>query len=115
MGCESEERRNHENVGSIGRRSPFPCLAALHRSCLSPLRMQLLALIGEQFDVGSEICGAALSVRAMEDSICIWNRRADNKDAVQKIRYAMQTITTLLHCVTSAFIAFLAVTQWLGS
>lgn len=46
----------------------------------------LLAIIGEQFDVGSEICGAVLSVRVNEDIISIWNKTADNTEAVNKIR-----------------------------
>ena len=47
----------------------------------------LLAMIGEQFDVGSEICGAVLSVRMNEDLISVWNKTADNQEAVNKIRY----------------------------
>ena len=32
----------------------------------------LLAMVGEQFDVGNEICGAKLSVRYNEDIISLW-------------------------------------------
>jgi translation initiation factor 4E len=46
----------------------------------------ILAIIGEQFDVGSEVCGAVLSVRNNEDIISIWNKTADNLEAVNKIR-----------------------------
>lgn len=46
----------------------------------------VLAIIGEQFDVGSEICGAVLSVRNNEDIISVWNKTADNLEAVNKIR-----------------------------
>jgi translation initiation factor 4E len=46
----------------------------------------ILAIIGEQFDVGPEICGAVLSVRNNEDIISIWNKTADNLEAVNKIR-----------------------------
>lgn len=46
----------------------------------------ILAIIGEQFDVGSEICGAVLSVRNNEDIVSIWNKTADNLEAVNKIR-----------------------------
>ena len=38
--------------------------------------LQLLAIIGEQYDVGNEICGAVLSIRFQEDIISIWNRNA---------------------------------------
>ena len=47
----------------------------------------LLAVIGEQFDVGPEICGAVLSVRSNEDIISVWNKTADSNEAVNKIRY----------------------------
>ena len=50
----------------------------------------LLAIIGEQFDVGSEICGAVVSVRNSEDIISVWNKNADNKDATNKIRDQMR-------------------------
>jgi translation initiation factor 4E len=46
----------------------------------------ILAIIGEQFDAGSEVCGAVLSVRSNEDIISIWNKTADNTEAVNKIR-----------------------------
>ena len=46
----------------------------------------VLAIVGEQFDVGSEICGAVISVRTNEDYISIWNKTADNTEAVNKIR-----------------------------
>jgi translation initiation factor 4E len=36
--------------------------------------------------VGSEVCGAVLSVRSNEDIISIWNKTADNTEAVNKIR-----------------------------
>lgn len=47
----------------------------------------VLAMIGEQFDVGHEICGAVVSVRTNEDIISIWNKTADNAEATAKIRY----------------------------
>ena len=47
---------------------------------------QLLAVIGEKFDVGNEVCGAVLSIRYTEDVISVWNRNADNTDALNKIK-----------------------------
>lgn len=49
----------------------------------------LIAIVGEQFDVGNEICGAKLSVRFSEDVISLWNRNADNTEATEKIRDLM--------------------------
>ena len=37
----------------------------------------LLAIVGEQFIVGNEICGAVISVRPVEDIIALWNRTTD--------------------------------------
>ena len=50
----------------------------------------LLAIVGEQFDVGNEICGAKLSIRFSEDIISLWNRNADNNDANGKIHDQMR-------------------------
>jgi translation initiation factor 4E len=49
----------------------------------------LLAIIGEQFDVGNEICGAKLSIRFNEDILSLWNRTASNTEATEKIRELM--------------------------
>jgi hypothetical protein len=46
----------------------------------------LLAMIGEQFDVGNEVCGAVMSVRYHEDNLSVWNRTAENDAATAKIR-----------------------------
>jgi hypothetical protein len=56
----------------------------------------VLAIIGEQFDVGpQEICGAVISVRNNEDIISIWNKSADNTDAVNKIRDQIRRVLKL--------------------
>jgi translation initiation factor 4E len=41
----------------------------------------LLAMIGEQFDEGDEICGAVASVRARQEKIALWTRTATNEAA----------------------------------
>lgn len=46
----------------------------------------ILAIIGEQFDVGHEICGAVVSIRTENDIISVWNKTADNSEAMNKIR-----------------------------
>ena len=50
----------------------------------------LLAILGEQFDVGGEICGCVLSVRFSEDVISIWNRDCSNKQVLTRIRDIMR-------------------------
>lgn len=44
--------------------------------------MQLMALIGEQFDESEEICGVVASVRQRGDKLALWTRTASN-EAVQ--------------------------------
>ena len=48
---------------------------------------QLLAILGEQFIVGNEICGAVISVRPTEDIIALWNRTASDTAITGRIRY----------------------------
>lgn len=42
---------------------------------------KLLAMIGEQFDQGDEICGAVVNVRKREDRVSIWTKNATNEAA----------------------------------
>lgn len=48
----------------------------------------VLAIIGEQFDVEDEICGAVLSIRSSEDIISVWNKTSSNGRINLKIRSA---------------------------
>jgi len=48
--------------------------------------LQLLAIIGEQFIVGNEICGAVISVRGNEDIVSLWNRTASDSTITVGIR-----------------------------
>lgn len=41
----------------------------------------LLALIGEQFDYGDEICGAVVSIRGKQERVAIWTKNAANEAA----------------------------------
>ncbi|XP_021866478.1 eukaryotic translation initiation factor 4E-1 [Spinacia oleracea] len=41
----------------------------------------LLAMIGEQFDHGDDICGAVINVRARQEKIAIWTKNAANEAA----------------------------------
>ncbi|KAJ7947219.1 Eukaryotic translation initiation factor 4E [Quillaja saponaria] len=41
----------------------------------------LLAMIGEQFDHGDEICGAVVNVRGKQEKISIWTKNASNEAA----------------------------------
>lgn len=41
----------------------------------------LLAMIGEQFDHGDEICGAVVNVRNRQEKIALWTKNASNEAA----------------------------------
>ncbi|KAG8385360.1 hypothetical protein BUALT_Bualt03G0035000 [Buddleja alternifolia] len=47
----------------------------------TPWLYTLLAMIGEQFDYGDEICGAVVNVRGKEERISIWTKNASNEAA----------------------------------
>ncbi|KAI8138232.1 translation initiation factor eIF 4e-like domain-containing protein [Fennellomyces sp. T-0311] len=55
----------------------------------------VLAIIGEQFDVQGEICGAVLSIRSSEDIISVWNRTAANGRINLKIRDTIKKVLSL--------------------
>lgn len=67
---------------------------------------QLLAMIGEQFDCGDEICGAVVNIRPGQDKISIWTKNASNEAAqviatipmiyTQPFRFMLHQYTTLL-------------------
>lgn len=41
----------------------------------------MLALIGEQFDHGDEICGAVVNIRTKQEKISLWTKNASNEAA----------------------------------
>jgi len=54
----------------------------------------ILAMMGEQFMVGEEICGAVVSVRHQEDIVSIWNQNSNDAQSRQRIR---DTLTRVLN------------------
>ena len=50
----------------------------------------ILALVGDQMDIGEEICGAVASIRYQEDIIAVWNRDAADEEKKGKICEAMR-------------------------
>jgi translation initiation factor 4E len=52
-------------------------------------------MIGEQFLVGSEICGAVCSVRSQEDILSLWSKTANNAGARNRIRDTLKRILGL--------------------
>jgi translation initiation factor 4E len=50
----------------------------------------LLAVIGEQLEVGDEICGVGVSMRYNEDILSVWNKTASDAEAKKMIYAALQ-------------------------
>jgi len=46
----------------------------------------LLAVVGESLDLGEEVCGVVVAVKAQEDSISVWNRSGGDARAVEAVR-----------------------------
>jgi translation initiation factor 4E len=55
----------------------------------------VLAVIGEQFNVGKEICGIVCSIRPQEDLISIWTKTANNQLVTQRIKETMKKVLNL--------------------
>ncbi|KAF9934974.1 Eukaryotic translation initiation factor 4E type 2 [Linnemannia zychae] len=55
----------------------------------------VMAVIGDQFDVGSEICGIVLSIRGAEDILSIWNQSSQGGRTNLKIRDTMKRVLNL--------------------
>ncbi|KAI8598336.1 translation initiation factor eIF 4e-like domain-containing protein [Dissophora ornata] len=55
----------------------------------------ITAVVGDQFDVGSEICGLVLSIRGGEDILSLWNQSAHEGRINLKIRDTMKRVLNL--------------------
>jgi len=55
----------------------------------------LMAMLGEQFMVGEEVCGAVVSVRFNEDILSIWNRTASDTAITNRIRDTFRRVLNL--------------------
>lgn len=52
----------------------------------------LLALIGEQFTDGDDICGAVVSVRKSQDRVALWTKTSSNEAVQMSIGKELKTI-----------------------
>jgi len=55
----------------------------------------IMAMIGEQFMVGNEICGMQLSLRYPYDQLSVWHRNSGDKYVVKKIGESLRRILHL--------------------
>ncbi|KMS94539.1 hypothetical protein BVRB_020400, partial [Beta vulgaris subsp. vulgaris] len=55
----------------------------------------ILAVLGDQFRVGDEICGVVVSIKSHEDMLSIWNRSAHDQDVISSIRDTLKQILNI--------------------
>ncbi|XP_076453853.1 eukaryotic translation initiation factor 4E type 2-like isoform X2 [Babylonia areolata] len=55
----------------------------------------ILAIMGEQFMVGEEICGAVVSIRFQDDVLALWNRTASDQATTTRIRDTLKRVLNL--------------------
>ncbi len=55
----------------------------------------VMAMLGEQFMVGEEICGAVVSIRYQEDILSVWNRSAGDIGVRNRIRDTFRRVLNL--------------------
>ncbi|KAK0182298.1 hypothetical protein PV327_000450 [Microctonus hyperodae] len=55
----------------------------------------ILAMMGEQFMVGEEICGAVASIRFQEDKICVWNKTSSDTATTGRIKETLRRVLQL--------------------
>jgi translation initiation factor 4E len=55
----------------------------------------MLALIGDQFGLGTELCGLVLSTKYKEDILSFWNKTAADQDIVNNIRDTIKRILNI--------------------
>ncbi|KAM8972613.1 eukaryotic translation initiation factor 4E type 2-like [Pelodytes ibericus] len=55
----------------------------------------ILAMVGEQFMVGEEICGVVVSIRFQEDLLSIWNKTANDQFSTIRIRDTLRRVLNL--------------------
>ncbi|CAL8241085.1 unnamed protein product [Merluccius merluccius] len=55
----------------------------------------ILAMLGEQFMVGEEVCGVVVSIRFQEDILSIWNRTSNDQTTTSRIRDTLRRVLNL--------------------
>jgi len=55
----------------------------------------VLAFIGDQFELGDELCGLVLSIKYKEDTLSFWNKTAADKEVVENIKETIKRVLNL--------------------
>lgn len=84
----------------------FPCPLSLSYSPPPPSPLtQLLAIIGEQFTEGEDICGVVVSVRNKQDRVSLWTSTASNEAAQTSLGKEFKSVLDIPDRQTMGFMA----------
>uniref|UniRef100_H3CB05 Eukaryotic translation initiation factor 4E family member 2 related sequence 1 n=1 Tax=Tetraodon nigroviridis TaxID=99883 RepID=H3CB05_TETNG len=84
------------HVGDESNRSGGKWIIRLRKGLASRFWENIiLAMLGEQFMVGEEICGAVVSIRFQEDILSIWNRTSNDQMTTSRIRDTLRRVLNL--------------------
>jgi translation initiation factor 4E len=50
----------------------------------------VLAVVGDSFNLGDEICGVVLAIKHSEDVVSIWTKNSQDKERIMEIRNRMK-------------------------
>ena len=75
----------------------------------------VMAILGEQFGVGDEICGAGVSMRQKKDCISLWNKTSADHETTEKIRDMMRKVLNLPSHFQLEYRCHKDVLQWLNT
>jgi len=75
----------------------------------------VLAVLGEQFNVGDEICGAGVSMRQKKDCISLWNKNSSDDEVVSKLREVLKKVLNLPSHIQLEYRYHKDVLQWLNT
>ncbi|CAG7786508.1 unnamed protein product [Allacma fusca] len=75
----------------------------------------VMAILGEQFNVGDEICGAGVSMRQKKDCISLWNKTSADQETTEKIRDVMRKVLNLPSNFQLEYRCHKDVLQWLNN
>jgi len=57
--------------------------------------LAVMAVVGDAFGLGAEVCGVVLVTKGGEDVLSVWNRHAHNKEATARVRDTLKRVLEL--------------------
>jgi len=75
----------------------------------------IFAVLGEQFNVGDEICGAGVSMRQKKDCISLWHTNSSDVDTTERIRDVLRKVLNLPSHIQLEYRNHKDVLNWLNT